>query len=157
LRSDDEERRAFFEGLHALAQFPASSLARTLDLSRARTLLDVGGGSGAYAIALARRFPDLRVILLDLPETISFAAGKVREGGLEERIELRGGDFFRDPFPAPVDAVLFSNVLHDWAPSEVRSLLRKTYDSLAPGGRVFVSDLVLDDDRAGPEAASLMN
>jgi hypothetical protein len=39
------------------------------DLSRARMVVDVGGGFGHLAIALLERYPDLRACVLDLPET----------------------------------------------------------------------------------------
>jgi hypothetical protein len=62
---------------------------------------------------------------------------------------------FRDPLPVGGDAVLLSNVLHDWDVPECRSLIRRCAEVLAPGGRLLIHDVFLDDDLGGPLAIAL--
>ena len=68
------------------------------------------------------------------------------------------GDFFIDPFPGPVDMVLFSNILHDWPDETNIQLIEKAYNCLAPGGRIVISELLLSDDvKSSTVSATSMN
>ena len=115
-----------------------------------RRLLDVGGGSGAYAIAVARAFPQIRATVLEASPVDAIARRTVSAAGLDERIDVVTADMFTDPWPADHDAHLFSNVLHDWNEADCRRLLAKSVASLPDGGRLLVHDMLLDDDKSGP-------
>jgi tRNA A22 N-methylase len=39
----------------------------------ARDLLDIGGSHGYYSVALCRRHPTLRAVILDLPQAVVHA------------------------------------------------------------------------------------
>ncbi len=117
-------------------------------------LLDAGGGSGCFAIALARRHPDLCCTVMDLPAMCEAAAGYVDAAGLGHRIDTRAVDMFAEPWPTGYDAVLLSNVFHDWdGPANTR-LAARAFEALPRGGRVFVHEILLDDDGVGPLAAA---
>jgi ubiquinone/menaquinone biosynthesis C-methylase UbiE len=122
-------------------------------------LLDVGGGSGAFSIALCRRFPTLRAIVLDLPTVVEVARGYRDEAAMRDRIELVGGDAVGTPWPAGQHVVLMSyllSALSDSGPeSELESVLAKAHDCLEPGGLLVVHDFMLDDAGSGPTAAAL--
>ncbi len=85
-----------------------------------RTMVDVGGGTGAMLAALLRRHPHVRGILVDLPGTIARAG---QHADLTDRITLRGQSFF-DPLPAGADLYLLKNVLNDWPDRETVAILR---------------------------------
>src|SRR5439155_1615379 len=74
----------------------------------------------------------------------------VAAAGLSDRVDVVTADMFADPWPAGHDSHLFSNVLHDWDEPDCRRLLALSAAALPPGGRVFVHDMLLDDDKAGP-------
>jgi tRNA1(Val) A37 N6-methylase TrmN6 len=76
LIGDPEEADAFTRAQHAGSMGPAVMLARTFDLAGAKRLLDVGGGSGAFSIALCQRNPELRATVLDFPNVIDVALGR---------------------------------------------------------------------------------
>jgi hypothetical protein len=124
----------------------APHLARVLDLSNASTLLDIGGGTGIYAIALLQKFPRLRAVVFDRAEVLKVAAELAAEHGVADRLECRAGDMFADPFP-PADVALFSNVLHDWDVAECRALVAK---AAAACPHVAVHDVFLSDALDGP-------
>src|SRR2546422_7186690 len=147
---DPEMTRLFTMGMDAAGRYWAECLARSVDLSRTRLLLDVGGGSGVYSIALAKRFRKLRAIIFDLPEVLPVARERIRAAGLEDRVETTGGDFFADPWPPGADAILFSAVLHDWSPDTCRRLLRKAAVALPSGGIVVIRESFSEDDGPGP-------
>lgn len=57
--------------------------------------VDLGTGSGALAIALARQHPDLRLLAVDSsPEALRVAAANVAAHALAERVQLLSGSWF---------------------------------------------------------------
>ena len=142
--------RFFTLALSGRARNVAPVLAEQMPLAGAQRLVDVGGGTGVYSIALLRANPDLRAVVWDRPEVLRVAAEFAAESGVADRMELQGGDMFADPFPAGADVVLLSNILHDWDEPECLRLLRRCAEGLPPGGRLLIHDVFLDDDLGGP-------
>jgi len=128
----------------------APHLARVVDLSQAKLLLDVGGGTGLYSIALLQRFPQLRAIVFDRPEVLKIASEFAAEHGVAGRLTCEAGDMFADAIPTGADAILLSNVLHDWDEPQCAELINRCAASLAPRGQLLIHDVFLDDDLAGP-------
>jgi hypothetical protein len=115
-----------------------------------RRLLDIGGGSGVYSLALAERFPELSATVLEAPPVDTIARRTIAAAGLGTRIDVVAADMFADPWPSGHDGHLFSNVLHDWDEAECRTLLAKSAAALPENGRMLVHDMFLEDDKAGP-------
>jgi predicted O-methyltransferase YrrM len=133
----------------------APYLAANVPLAGAKLLLDVGGGTGIYAIACVQQNPHLRAIVWDRPEVLKVAREMVEAYGVADRVDLVAGDMFADPVPAGADVVLLSNILHDWDVPECRVLLKRCAAALPAGGRVLIHDVFLDDDLGGPLAIAL--
>jgi azi5 len=146
----------FWDGLFAYSTITARALVGAIDLSGAR-LLDVGGGTGAFVIELCRSFPDLVATVYDLPHVCDKATEKISAACLADRINTKPGDFFDEELPSGYNTMLLSMILHDWDESTNGALLEKCFRALPPGGRVLVSELILDDDRTGPLDAALMS
>lgn len=73
-----------------------------------RTLCEVGVGSGAVSVMLARLLPDVKIIAVDVSEeALEVARVNVQRFGLASRIELRRSDLL-DAVPEPID-LLVSN------------------------------------------------
>jgi len=126
------------------------AMAQRLDCSKHRHLLDIAGGSGIYACALVARFPHLRATVLEKSPVDRITTSRLVERGFADRIDVRRGDMFSDPFPEGSDIHLFSNVLHDWDNDRVEQLLRKSFQALPPGGMVVVHDAHINADKTGP-------
>lgn len=121
-----------------------------IELSGAAKLLDIGGGSGVYACALAANAPALAAIVLEQAPVDAIAREHIATRGLAGRVTVGTGNMFTDPWPAGCDLHLFSNVMHDWDFPEILALLRRSADSLAPGGRLLIHETFLDADKKGP-------
>ena len=155
LTGDPREADAFTRGQHAGSMGAAVMLARSFDLGGATTLLDVGGGSGAFSIALCQRNPGLHATVLDFPNVIAVAERFVAEATLQDRIACVPGDAVGAAWPGDQDLVLMSYLLSAVAEPSIPLLLRKAWDALRPGGRVLIHDFMLDDDETGPALAAL--
>lgn len=142
--------RRFISAMEAMARQSVADFIRAVDLSACRHLLDVGGGSGAYSIALCRAYPSLKATILDLPGTLTFTRRYVRAAGMRHRIAFLPGDFQRVPLPKAYDAILVSHILHSNSPAACRVLLRRLGRALKPQGVLLVRDFFLDASRTGP-------
>ena len=70
-------------------------------------IADVGCGSGAVALALARHLPDARIVALDnAPAALLLAAENARRCGLSDRVSLVAGDLLTAGGPATLDGVV---------------------------------------------------
>jgi predicted O-methyltransferase YrrM len=126
------------------------ALAKNLDLSSHERLLDIAGGSGVFACAMAARFPVLRASVLEKPPVDRIAARAIERRGLASRVDVIAEDMLSGPLPGGHDVHLFSNVLHDWDEEVVRQLLRASAAALPSGGRLVVHETFLDAGKTGP-------
>ncbi len=131
-------------------------IARSIDLSGYRHLLDLGGAVGTYSIAFCQRFPALRATVFDRASSQAHAIETIARFGLRDRVQFRAGDWTVDEAGTGHDAALMSNILHG---EGARQLLRleRAFAALDPGGLLIVQDFLLDEDRNGPLEAAAFN
>jgi hypothetical protein len=116
------------------------------DWSSVRTVVDVGGGTGALLASVLRAHPTVHGILVDLPRTID------RADLSGDRVTLCAQSFF-DPLPTGGDVYVLKNVLADWPDAEAERLLRRCAET---GGRVVVLGGVSPSGTAGAELLMLV-
>jgi hypothetical protein len=110
-----------------------------------RTMVDVGGGTGAMLASLLRRHPHVRGILVDFPGTVARAGEIVTSAGVADRVTLHGQSFF-DPLPAGADLYLLKSVLNDWPDQETVAILRNCAQAAEATGTIAVLGGVAPDD-----------
>ena len=146
---------AFIAAMHKNAAFRAPLVVQAVGVEGVRRVLDVGGGSGAYAIAFARAGREIEADILDLSTVVPLARSYVERAGVAGRVRTRVGDFRVDGLGAGYDVVLLSAICHMNSPEENRTLLGKAFAALAPSGRVVIHDFILAPDKAGPRTGAL--
>lgn len=110
-----------------------------------RTIVDVGGGTGAMLASLLRRHSHVRGTLVDLPGTVARAAGIIEGAGVAGRVTVKGQSFF-DPLPAGADLYLLKGVLNDWPDDPTVAILSRCAEAACPDGAVVVLGGVSADD-----------
>lgn len=150
-----DRHRASTASMHALF-FPAAvAVARDGDFTGVTRLLDIAGGSGAFSIALALRFRDMHLTVMDLPAACVIASEYAAQYGVSDHVTTVTGDMFHDEWPAGFDAHLFSNVFHDWDEERNRTLVATSFRSLPAGGRIYVHESLMNDALDGPPLMAL--
>lgn len=102
-----------------------------------RTVVDVGGGTGAFLAEILRARPGVCGTLVDLPGTVARAGPTFEAAGVAERVTTVGQSFF-DPLPPGADLYLLRKVLNDWPERETVSILRRCAEAAHPAGRIVV-------------------
>jgi predicted O-methyltransferase YrrM len=152
-----EQRDAYYLGLHTEALAAGRALAARPEFARYRRIVDVGGGSGGVAIALAQAWPELSVTIIDLPATAAIAQRNVDEVGLAERITVLGADILRDSLGESYDAAVLRGVVVVLASEDARRLVSRVSHALAAGGAIYVVGWILDDSRITPPELATYN
>jgi len=142
----DPARAAILDDPARFAYVPPDALLALLDIPAAGTLVDFGTGTGLYALEIARRRPDVRVLALDeQPQMLAHVRAAIARSGLVN-VEAVSSEAV-DALAGSANRILALNVLHelgDRALGEVRSLL-------AQGGTAVFVDWNAEVDRpVGP-------
>jgi DNA-binding transcriptional ArsR family regulator len=124
------------------------------DFSGIDHLVDVGGGIGQLAREVARRNPSLRATILDQPHNIAEAETAIAADGLQDRCRAVAGDFFVS-VPGG-DCYTLRWIIHDWTDEESITILRACRESIAPGGRILLFEVVRPD-ADGPHLARTLD
>ena len=140
----------FTSAMDCRGVYLAQAVAKSIDLSGYRHLLDIAGGSGIYACSLVTHCRQLTATVLEKPPVDKIAATAIANRGCSEKVRVVARDMLTTPLPKDADIHLFSNVLHDWDEPVVGELLQKSCEALLPGGLVVVHDAFLNAEKNGP-------
>ncbi|GHO99889.1 methyltransferase [Reticulibacter mediterranei] len=132
----------------------ALAVAQSGNFVGVRRLLDVGGGSGCFCIALAQHYAEMSFCILELPSICPITQRYIAAYGLEHRIDTRAANMFLDAWPTGYDAVFFSNILHMWDRQHCLQLVRRSFEMLPPGGRIYLHEMLLNEAKDGPLTAT---
>jgi 2-hydroxy-4-(methylsulfanyl)butanoate S-methyltransferase len=118
-------------------------------------MMDVGGGTGAFAIRLCEANPGLTATVLDFPNVAALGRDYVAKADMSDRIAFLDGNALEDDWPGGQDIVLMSYLFNGVPGTAIPDLTRRAFASLNPGGHFLVHDFIVDDDRSGPTLAAL--
>lgn len=116
-----------------------------LGAAPAARVLDLGCGEGNSTIALARGYPRIQVLGVDLdPDSVAAARAVAADAGVADRVEFEVGDAVTVAGGHPFDLVTIFEALHDMG--DPVGVLRAVRSVLADGGSLFVADELVADE-----------
>ncbi|KAG9447456.1 hypothetical protein H6P81_013584 [Aristolochia fimbriata] len=111
------------------------------------SLVDVGGGTGTTARAIAQAHPEIKCTVFDLPHVIADSPEYTEVARVE-------GNMFKS-IPS-ADSILMKCILHDWDDEECVKILKKCKEAVPrEGGKVIIVDIVLDSEAASQPLAHM--
>lgn len=132
---------AEYSALMAASQhFVAEEVLASVSFRGVDSLLDVGGGHGAFVRHIGASWPLLRLGLFDLPEVAAAARGILAATPAAPAVECHGGNFFTDPIPTGYAMISLVRILHDHDDAPALALLANIHKSLAPGARLLIAE-----------------
>jgi SAM-dependent methyltransferase len=120
------------------------------DWESVRTVVDVGGGTGALLAEVLRAQPHVRGTLVELPGPVARSAEVFRSAGVADRVTAVAQSFF-DPLPGGADLYILKSVIHDWPDREATAILKRCAEGARPSGRVVVFTGAGPGEDASPE------
>jgi hypothetical protein len=148
LSTQPEMAGIFNEGQFTGTLAVAAAALDACDFAPFKTIVDVGGGSGAFATTVLRTHPDMRGIVFDLPYCRQGALDHFAAAGVSDRCEFVGGDFFQT-IPSGADAYLLKFILHDWEDHKCAQILTSCRAAVRGGAKLLLVESVLPPD-GGP-------
>lgn len=117
----------------------AAALMSSYDFSSIGTVVDVGGGQGAFLTAILKAHPHLRGILFDRSAAVAGAHEALVAQHVAERCEVVAGDFF-EGLPADRDVYILKWVISEWADERAAVILKNCRRAMSGRGRVLVME-----------------
>ncbi len=152
-----EALRNYIYGMHYRALAQGDLLAKDINFSGRKHLLDVAGGPGTFCVKLCKKNRHLRATVLDLPQTLEITTEIVTSFGLEGRIHRKPGNYLTDTsFGSGHDGVLLSSMFNQESPKVIKQILKKAFTAVDPGGMILVQDQMLNAKKTGPALAALI-
>jgi hypothetical protein len=139
-----EDASMFSETMVGFHGAEPAAVAAAYDFSSFEKVVDVGGATGNMLAAILGRHAGPRGVLFDMPHVVSDAPALLKERGVDQRVTIESGDFFK-MVPAGGDAYLLSHVIHDWSEEQCLTILGHCRKSMKPNGRLLIVEMVLPD------------
>lgn len=156
LYKDTKRIENFLSSMWGMGYAPARELVEKYSLEKYSNLVDIGGGSGSFAIAVLENYSKLNAVVFDLPSVQQFLEKKRDEHKLTERLTFMAGDFFKDELTR-ADVYALGYILSDWNREDGTTLLKKIYNLLPAGGAVLILEKLFNEDKNGPLETAMMN
>lgn len=140
-RKNPDANEAFNHALAELRGDEHQQIADAYDWSGVNTVVDVGGGVGSLVLAILRKTPSLRGVLVEQPEVVTHAEQVLSERGARDRCQLVPASFF-DAIPATGEVWTMCQVLHDWPDAKCLQILRRCREAMRPTDRLLICEMV---------------
>ncbi len=145
----------FIEAMHYRASREAPKDLNNLDLTGVKSVLDLGGGSGAYAMQFIKLKKDIKATVFDLPDVIPLTLKYISANGFEGKINTIKGNYLYDDIGSHYDLIFLSAIIHSNSFEENKRLIKKCAGALNEKGQIVIQDYAMDEDRLTPEAGAL--
>jgi hypothetical protein len=156
--STEAHMQMFTHAMYGVSVIPAQALTKVFNFSEHKKMMDIGGGSGVYAIEAVKENPNMSATVIDLEPACNVATEYIKKFHLQDKIRTEALDFFKQDLPTDCDVALLSHIIHFLDEEKDKILLRKIYHSLPEqNGVVLISEWLLNDEKTGPIPSAMLS
>lgn len=145
----------FITAMHDRAKKQAPRQLASIDLTGINSILDIGGGSGAYSMEFVSRKSGIEATVYDLPNVVPITKVFLEKEGFSDKIMTYAGDYTTDKLPEGFDMVFLSAIIHSNSLEVNRDLVKKCFGSLNKNGRIVIQDWIMNNDRTQPTSGAV--
>ena len=146
---------SFISAMHDRAKKQATIQLENVDLSEMNSILDIGGGSGAYSMEFIRKKFEIEATVFDLPNVVHITQQFIDQEGFSGKIKTVAGDYTSDDLPKGFDMVFLSAVIHSNSLEVNQELIKKCFHSLNKNGKILIQDWIMNNDRTQPTSGAI--
>jgi hypothetical protein len=125
----------------------AEAIVPLLKLQACQTVVDVGGGEGAFLAGVLEAYPGVRGIVFDQPHVLARASAAP---SVRQRCEFVGGNFF-EAVPAGADVYILKWILHDWNDERAAALLNSCRRAMPAASKLIIIEHLIAPPNEGSE------
>ncbi len=126
----------------------SEEIIKRLSLDSASTVIDMGSGTGAFALNAARSCHTIYAVDIS-PAMLEYCRGQAEREGLENILFRQGGLLTYEHDAEPVDAIVCVAVLHHLPDFWKATALSRCREMLKPEGRLYLFDIVFPSTGTG--------
>jgi len=145
----------FINAMHDRAKKQAPQQLANIDLSKIKSTLDIGGGSGAYSMEFVSKKPEIEATVFDLPNVVPITKKFIDKEGFSGKIKTHAGDYITDDLPKGFDLVFLSAIIHSNSLKINQDLIKKCFNSLNKNGKIVIQDWIMNNDRTQPISGAI--
>jgi len=159
--SDPETANTYTQAQHNGSVATAKYMVKKkLSLEGVTSMLDVGGGSGAFSYVFTGATPGLKSTVLELPEVCKTGEGikATQSEDVQARVNFVELDATKPDWPVAdgdYEIVLMSYISGSVPEGIIEALYKNAYKALKPGGRLLVHDFMVNDSLDSPALGAL--
>ena len=148
-----------FDHFYSDSSFP-EALKIIFDEHHVKSLYDVGGNTGKWALQCVGYDPDVQVTILDLPQQIGMMKENVKDKNGAERISGYGINLLDEKALFPkreggLDAIWMSQFLDCFSMEEIVGILKRAKEAMTEETRIYIMETLWDRQRFEPAALCL--
>jgi len=154
----EEELESHYHSFHLGTLTTGRRLLAEYDFSSCRRLIDVAGGTGGVAIAIAQACPHLRATVVDLPTVTPITRRLVSEAGVADRVEVLAADVINGTLEGSFDVAVLAAFIPVISRDHAQRALKNVSQVMEPGGTIYLEDIgTLDNTRLAPRETVRQN
>jgi len=146
---------AFITAMHDRAMKQAPQQLTKIDLSGIKSVLDIGGGSGAFSMEFVTLKPEIEATVFDLPNVVPITKEFIEKEGFSGKIKTYTGDYTTDDLPEGFDLVFLSAIIHSNSFETNQDLIEKCFNALNRNGKIVIQDWIMNNDRTQPTSGAV--
>lgn len=125
--------------------------------SEPKTIVDIGGNTGKWAMQCCGYNPDVQITIVDLPQQLEMAMKNAKQNGYAERVHPYPANMLdkSQQLPEQADVWWMSQFLDCFSPMEILSILKRVKLQLRPDDSVYILELFWDAQKYDAASYSL--
>jgi hypothetical protein len=147
LQQNQEAASIFNSAMTAFSNTEADAIIKAYNFSLKNVVVDVGGGEGFLLSALAKSYPNLSGVVLDL----LVADYRQNSSRSDANITYVYGDFFKE-IPAGGDVYILKSILHNWDDESCVTILRNCRKAMGEKASLLVIERIVPDGNGKSDA-----
>lgn len=145
LENTPEKNELYNKAMSETSRLSSAAIVSAYSFRGIKTLVDVGGGEGTLLCRILEKQKDLKGILFDLPHVVRTGEKVAEKYGVNDRIQIIPGSFFKTPLPK-ADGYLLKNILHAFDDETSIRLLKSIHKVMDNNGKIIVVEAVIRED-----------
>ena len=154
---DHKTASAFIAAMHERGTLQAQKVISLINLESVNSIIDIGGGSGAYSFAFLKAKPGIKATIFDLPEIIKITNDYIIKEGLQKKVGLISGNYLYDDLGTGYDLAFLSAIIHINSYEQNKILVNKCFKSINPGGYIVIQDHIMSSERTNPPEGAIFS
>jgi len=145
LKNTPEKNELYNKAMSETSRLSSAAIVSAYSFIGIKTLVDVGGGEGTLLCTILQKHAKINGILFDLPHVVKTAEKAIESFGVQDRVQIIPGSFFKDPIPQ-ADSYLLKNILHAFDDETSVNILKSIHKVIDDCGKILLVEAVIRED-----------